>query len=505
MQSINSIPVNDNFISELSFRDKEYEIRIKAHKSIREDIRKCLPEGAYVKAIDNEYRLYAFIYLMNLLDEYPIENGTFYDCGFKLSNQVLAGYKRHLQQMCLIDYNPNYGLKNEVYYKKGKQKSKSSSKVSWYKVLSNFSSRHSSLKDYIELSYSIDNHKFFEYLKNKALDIQIKLTSLSSSQGLTIEKSKDHTVVPNRYIRINSSSTHYPVTGYAQKSPFDDFSNNLTINELHTAGQGQIGSLTDAFSEANFCSLFCSWYQKLSFKGNEFSISEKKTKAFQETACYFNEEDRRFYHPFHNLRRDYRKAVYFEDEPIVEFFDVHNCHYCLLNALIKNDDSIPQEEKDKFWKLTVEDGKLYESFVEFINNKATRAEVKEQAFTKYLNFRNDTMYRLTRNYNNPSAKKKEVEKFKLLIQLDFYFESVFPNIRKFIYSIKDTDYKALHYKMNEIETGIMLSIVYDLYCKHNIKALTLHDGIYVKTSDAAKMKEMNISTEQMFKEKLINF
>jgi hypothetical protein len=219
----------------------------------------------------------------------------------------------------------------------------------------------------------------------------------------------------------------------------------------------------------------------------------------------FNKDDRRFYHPFHNLRRDYRKFVYLDDEHLVEKFDVHNCHYSLLNALIKNDNSIPQEEKDRFWELTVEDGKLYDDFAEYIGN-TTREEVKAKAFAKYLDFRNETMNRLRKNYEDPNARKKEVDKFKLLIQLDIFFERVFPNIKNFIYYNKALDYKALHNILNDIETNIMVfGISRTLYEKYGIEALTLHDGIYVKESDAKRMNELGISTEVMFKLELQSY
>ena len=389
----------------------------------------------------------------------------------------IAYYKRLLKLGGFIDYTQTYNLTSEYLPKKHKVNYKSETSV--YNVLGSredFNSLNSCSRFFknscIQYTYSIDN-SFLDLIKSKV--------HLRGGVVAIID------------IRVPQILDPTNASGHFSRDLNDDgLDIRVEQNVAYTNANGQ------------FLTSFVQSYKKLTYCSGNCTFDNKKTAVFYDSPCRFNDTDFRFYHPFHNLKKEMRKQVKLDDEPLVENFDVHNCHYALLNALIKNERSIPQEEKDKFWELTVEQGQLYESFVEFVHEEGvTRDRVKTEAFAKYLNYKNDTMNRLRRNYENPDAPKRQVNAQRLLILLDIYFETVFPNIRKFIYTIRNKDYKALHYEMNKIETSIItFGIAKELYEKYGVLALTLHDGIYMKQSDADKLKRLGVSTEIMFKEYL---
>ena len=60
-------------------------------------------------------------------------------------------------------------------------------------------------------------------------------------------------------------------------------------------------------------------------------------------------------------------------------------------------------------------------------------------------------------------------------------------------------------KLNGLDITTVMNLATSNNEKYGIEALTLHDGIYVKESDAKRMNELGISTEEMFKEFLINY
>ena len=79
--------------------------------------------------------------------------------------------------------------------------------------------------------------------------------------------------------------------------------------------------------------------------------------------------------------------------------------------------------------------------------------------------------------------------------MDKYFETFFPNVRNFIYSNKDT----IRQSINEAETKLIVNcVIRELYEKYGIESLSLHDGIFMKESDAKWLKDNDISTEKMF-------
>lgn len=93
-------------------------------------------------------------------------------------------------------------------------------------------------------------------------------------------------------------------------------------------------------------------------------------------------------------------------------------------------------------------------------------------------------------FNSISQYRPGTKKFKEI------YEKVKHTTRKRVSTI----YKAL----NKVETNIMIyGICKDLYENYGIEAITLHDGLYMKESDANYLKVINISTEDIFKQHLI--
>ena len=261
---------------------------------------------------------------------------------------------------------------------------------------------------------------------------------------------------------------------------------------------------------------FLSRYSRLDYDGNPDPMSRDyqniiNMKAVKSPARIA--EDGRIYHNFHNIEHEHRNNILFDGEHIVESFDVHNCNFCLLWSVL--DDTVPEEEKKRFYNLVIS-GKFYEEIMNYANLHQggvgrywDREWTKEQCVA-YLNTTQRTI----------AAGRRAIDKKKLTYTtkdgkyefqvdgyyrawVDKYFEENYPEVRNFINKVKNKDERkgALHYLLAPIETKIItFGIIKDLYEKYGIEALSLHDGIYVKESDAKYMKDNNISTERMFKE-----
>lgn len=481
--SRNYITCTDNFISELSFNDRSWSIKATFTNQAQLMVKNMCPEKTCSRVVNNISMLFCLIYLFNYFGIEQIPNEVFKE-NIVSNGSFLSKYKELLEKGCMIQSIPHFGLEKEITNKK--RKSSYKSKISPYKVLINFSRGTNPIK--IQYTFSFKENKLmYTSLKDKAFN---KFKDLSTQEEEGREEGKAYKV---NFFHLNDCH----IVSYDKKV-------NLTSVNFFDLSYLESNTYTKLIIWPWIQMKFLPRYSRLTFKGNEISFTEKVNSALKE-GCHFSGKDRRFYSRFHSLKRNYRKFVYFDGQPLVEKFDVHNCHYCLLNPLIKNEASIPQEEKDEFWNLTVEQGKLYEKFVEYLNDGTSREEVKKNAFAKYLDFRTETLNRLRKNYENPDAPKKEVNKNLLIIKLDIFFETFFPNIRKYIYLIKASDYKVLHYSLNEVETAIITAIVYRLWYEHHIEAITLHDGIYVKENDGKWMNAFGISTEIMFKLELQSY
>lgn len=234
--------------------------------------------------------------------------------------------------------------------------------------------------------------------------------------------------------------------------------------------------------------------------------------------------DNRIYTGFHILPKEIRQRVYMDNEPLVECFDVHNCHATLINAILP--DTIPSSEKELYLSKTIS-GTFYEDVMQWVNCRFSATWNREDtktAVNTFLNFTKKKIKRARRARNSVNAS---------VICVDEYFEKLFPSIREFIlttpktnkvyekipgkkrsqktiYEIVDdivkqkpikkckklSDMVTLNDMLNTVETDIITNhICKDLYENYNITAISLHDGIFVKKSDCSRMpnvvKEFN--------------
>lgn len=262
--------------------------------------------------------------------------------------------------------------------------------------------------------------------------------------------------------------------------------------------------------------------------------------------------DNRIYTGFHILDKDIRPRVYMDNEPLVECFDVHNCHATLINAILPK--TIPTAEKELYLSKTIS-GTFYEDVMEFVNNmfkaecNKNKTECKEKntviadeylsekfdkpwsredtktAVNKYLNLSIKKLKRARRTYELRRPWKSVNED---AVYVDEYFKTFFPSIREFIITtpktnkvyekipgkkrsqktiyeivddivkqkpikkcIKLSDMVTLNDMLNTVETDIITNhICKDLYENYNITAISLHDGIFVKKSDCSRMPDV---------------
>ena len=279
------------------------------------------------------------------------------------------------------------------------------------------------------------------------------------------------------------------------------YSNNNTNNITIDIGLSY-SQLTDCPS--NDCSRICNMYrkfdfdkftklyQKLSLRDFDGTLDyvdrcrlEKATLTLQNSVCYLHPTEHRFYHYFHELPKELRPYLCLDNEKLVENFDVHNCHYTMLAAIL--DSSIPEKEyKDYYFKTST--GIFYEDIARFAGWNSR--EDAKNACVKYLNLDNKKISRSRKCLDKGGYPTYIYEAY-----VDKYFETFFPNVRNFIYSNKDT----IRQSINEAETKLIVNcVIRDLYEKYGIEALSLHDGIFMKESDAKWLKDNDISTEKMF-------
>lgn len=237
---------------------------------------------------------------------------------------------------------------------------------------------------------------------------------------------------------------------------------------------------------------FTKLYQKLSLRDFDGTLDyvdrcrlEKETVTLQNSVCYLHPTEHRFYHYFHELPKELRPYLCLDNEKLVENFDVHNCHYTMLAAIL--DSSIPEKEyKDYYFKTST--GIFYEDIARFAGWNSR--EDAKNACVKYLNLENKKISRSRKCLDKGGCPTYIYEAY-----VDKYFETFFPNVRNFIYSNKDT----IRQSINEAETKLIVNcVIRELYEKYGIEALSLHDGIFMKESDAKWLKDNDISTEKMF-------
>ena len=275
--------------------------------------------------------------------------------------------------------------------------------------------------------------------------------------------------------------------------------------------------------------LFLTFYNRLWVTDIVGNICNDRTSKMQETEKGLR-PDNRIYTGFHILDKDIRSRVYMDNEPLVECFDVHNCHATLINAILPK--TIPTEERELYLSKTIS-GTFYEDVMEFVNGSFSAPWSRDDtktAVNKYLNLSKKKLKRARRTYELRRPWKSVNED---AVYVDEYFKTFFPSIREFIittpktnkvyekipgkkrsqktiYEIVDDivkqkpikkckkldDMVTLNDMLNTVETDIITNhICKDLYENYNITAISLHDGIFVKKSDCSRMpnvvKEFN--------------
>ena len=234
--------------------------------------------------------------------------------------------------------------------------------------------------------------------------------------------------------------------------------------------------------------LFLSFYDRLWIKdlvGNFDTIRTTRMHAVKKGM----RDDNRIYTGFHTLDKTTRSRVYMDNEPLVECFDVHNCHATLINAILP--ESIPAAEKDLYLSKTIS-GTFYEDVMSWVKYRFSanwNRDFTKTAVNKYFNLSRNTIDKA-----NKAKKSIHAE----AVCVDAYFKELFPSIREFITNTpkKKADKDTLNYMLNVVETNIITNnICKDLYEHHDIHAISLHDGIFVKLSDCSRMpnvvKEFN--------------
>ena len=234
--------------------------------------------------------------------------------------------------------------------------------------------------------------------------------------------------------------------------------------------------------------LFLSFYDRLWIKDLAGNFDTLRTTRMHEVEKGMR-DDNRIYTGFHTLDKTTRSRVYMDNEPLVECFDVHNCHATLINAILPQ--SIPASEKDLYLSKTIS-GTFYEDVMSWVNSRYSanwNREFTKTAVNKYFNLSRKTI-------DKANKAKKSVHADAVCV--DAYFTTLFPSIREFITNIpkKKSDKDTLNYMLNVVETNIITNhICKDLYENHDIHAISLHDGIFVKLADCSRMpnvvKEFN--------------
>ena len=351
-----------------------------------------------------------------------------------------------------------------------------------------------------DISYdSLSNYKF-RTLKKSLIDNRF-IECIVSRESIIINNSKQWLCKPTLYrltnlnIEHNSSSIVNLKYCNVNKKIINILSilpspNIIGLNSLQSIDlQKDTGNLrVDKIKQPWSLDLFLSFYNRLWIKDLAGNFDTLRTTKMHKVEKGMR-DDNRIYTGFHTLDKTIRSRVYMDNEPLVECFDVHNCHSTLINAILP--DSIPAAEKDLYLSKTIS-GTFYEDVMNWVNSRFSSnwdRDFTKTAVNKYLNLSRNTIDKA-----NKAKKSVHAE----AVCVDAYFSTLFPSIREFITNTpkKKSDKDTLNYMLNVVETNIITNhICKDLYEKYDIHAISLHDGIFVKLSDCSRMpnvvKEFN--------------
>ena len=351
-----------------------------------------------------------------------------------------------------------------------------------------------------DISYdSLSNGKFIK-LKKSLVDNKF-IECIVSRESIIINNSKQWLCKPTLYrltnLNIEHNSSSIVTLKYCKVS--NKIINILSIisspiyinqNSLHFIDlQKDGGNLReDKIKQPWSLDLFLSFYDRLWIKDLAGNFDTLRTTRMHEVEKGMR-DDNRIYTGFHTLDKTTRSRVYMDNEPLVECFDVHNCHATLINAILP--ESITAAEKELYLSKTIS-GTFYEDVMSWVNSHFSanwNRDFTKTAVNKYLNLSRNTI-------DKANKAKKSIHADAVCV--DAYFSTLFPAIREFITNTpkKKSDKDTLNYMLNVVETNIITNhICKDLYENYNITAISLHDGIFVKLSDCSRMpnvvKEFN--------------
>ena len=351
-----------------------------------------------------------------------------------------------------------------------------------------------------DISYDSLSSRTFKSLKKSLVDNRF-IECIVSRESIIINNSKQWLCKPTLYrltnLNIEHNSSSIVTLKYCNvnkkiinilsilPSPIYINQNSLQFIDLEKDGAA---SQPLKNKQPWSLDLFLSFYNRLWIKDLAGNFDTLRTTRMHEVEKGMR-DDNRIYTGFHTLDKTIRSRVYMDNEPLVECFDVHNCHATLINAILP--DSIPAAEKDLYISKTIS-GTFYEDVMSWVNSSFSanwNRDFTKTAVNKYLNLSRNTIDKA-----NKAKKSVHAE----AVCVDAYFSTLFPSIREFITNTpkKNSDKDTLNYMLNVVETNIITNhICKDLYEKYDIHAISLHDGIFVKLSDCSRMpnvvKEFN--------------
>lgn len=402
----------------------------------------------------NLCKMYFLIHFNCSLGNSKLPETLFLSCITKRKNDIIK-YKNYLKELGLIRYSGT--TDKRTYVKEGKVcfKSDCSNYYVSEPVVPDLSS-----KDFKKIEYNFTDDSLFKFLKGK-------IGFLESNNKQQRGQDNNNGIL---------------------------FSSNCLMANVVDENKIPMERPTEKWSEIHFKNL----YKSLIYIDTDGTFNLSKTNTLKNTNIGLNPIENRYYSAFHSLKKEERKNVYLHGEHIVECFDVSNCYFVLLSAIL--DDTIPTSEADDYTKL-VRSGKFYEAIATYVNNKIgahtwERTEGKT-ACVKYLAMKTSVLDNAVKK-----IEKNDLHYFPKYYYegwVDLFFRDTFPHIREFIGKKKEDNQHALVLELNKIETTIIVkNIIKELYEKYGIEAISLHDAIFVKESDNKKMNINHISTKKMF-------
>ena len=215
----------------------------------------------------------------------------------------------------------------------------------------------------------------------------------------------------------------------------------------------------------------------------------------------------RYYHAFHRTPKVLREYVMFNGDKLVEAFDVHQCFYVLMCKLFEKSNGIGYDELMRYEKL-VRYGDLYTTIINYITKEMPYVDYKLLCCSK-CDARNYIKGEVQRWRNMLPAR---VESDKGIIRaIDMFYKTYFPSIRDFILHYhtekqqkkkKRCSVKQIQCDCIKIETDIMSRKVCKRLEQYGVYAITLHDGVYIRECDKAKLFNIGVEVEDIFWQEL---